>query len=665
MNASFLSAGFVVQRTISPARLLLAAAIVLHVAAPAAFASSSNSDPFLITRQGAGGDNYTSATTGTDFGTINSGTTWLLEGGELTTFSDGGDSKLGANLWYSVYRNSQSRPAFTSENLPFNSNPSFGSDKWQSSGLGLNLTGPTVQILGANYNGTYNMDYYFQARFNWGSQYNRSGSSTDTSPPTSNFYTATYTLAGFDYYLDGSSGTTTQSTVTGGAATLTGSVGIGKFGGGTTQLTATGNNYTGRTLVAAGTLQTTAAGVVPDGSDVILKLDTVFDLNGNNETVASVREYGSNDGGTVTLGSGTLTVNGSNKGNISQNSITGDGGNVTFSSDGTIYYLYGTQGYTGTTTVTAGTVQTSVSMSSAAFQIEGGTFETLGAEQIGNSATMTINGGQLTLGGNEAIGGLSGTGGTVSLSDKTLTTSSDSSTTYSGAISGTGGGLTKSGGGKLTLSGENANTYTGLTTVSGGTLELKKTAGVNAIAGATTINSGAILLLSASDQVDSGATDVVTLSGGTIKRASGMSEVFGDLDVTAASFLDYSGGTAGSLTFTGLDYTPSSTLKLELQNFTQGSALVIQNTSNWASEINTGFTFTGSGGFGSSSFVDNGEGIGTFTITAIPEPSTYVAAAGLLAMFLWPVRRRLVKDVKSILGMRPTGRDRIEAYRKA
>jgi len=32
---------------------------------------------------------------------------------------------------------------------------------------------------------------------------------------------------------------------------------------------------------------------------------------------------------------------------------------------------------------------------------------------------------------------------------------------------------------------------------------------------------------------------------------------------------------------------------------------------------------------------------GTFTITAIPEPSTYVAAIGLLALMLWPLRRRL------------------------
>jgi hypothetical protein len=31
---------------------------------------------------------------------------------------------------------------------------------------------------------------------------------------------------------------------------------------------------------------------------------------------------------------------------------------------------------------------------------------------------------------------------------------------------------------------------------------------------------------------------------------------------------------------------------------------------------------------------------GTFTITAIPEPSSYVAAIGLLGLMLWPLCRR-------------------------
>jgi hypothetical protein len=47
------------------------------------------------------------------------------------------------------------------------------------------------------------------------------------------------------------------------------------------------------------------------------------------------------------------------------------------------------------------------------------------------------------------------------------------------------------------------------------------------------------------------------------------------------------------------------------------------------------------------------------TTTAIPEPSTYVAAIALLALMLWPSRRRLIKDAKSILGLRPPMRNKL------
>ncbi len=59
----------------------------------------------------------------------------------------------------------------------------------------------------------------------------------------------------------------------------------------------------------------------------------------------------------------------------------------------------------------------------------------------------------------------------------------------------------------------------------------------------------------------------------------------------------------------------------------------------WLDSSSSFFFFT-NGGICSSS--RNGS---TFTITAIPEPSTYVAAIGLLAMMLWPLRRRLLGKV--------------------
>ena len=229
--------------------------------------------------------------------------------------------------------------------------------------------------------------------------------------------------------------------------------------------------------------------------------------------------------------------------------------------------------------------------------------------------------------------------GNLRLNNATFFVAEEETSTLSGILTseeGGSGGVTKTGAGRLVLTGN--NTYIGPTDVQAGILELATVGG--SAAGATasvSVASGAILLLSQSHQVNNSAT--VSLSGGTIQRASGVSEVFGNLNVITASVLDFSGGAGGTLDFSGLDndYTPSSFKALQLLNFTQGNTLIIRNTQDWANEINSGFTFGGTGGFGSSSFSE-----GTFTITAIPEPSTYVTAAGLIAMLLWPIRRRLL-----------------------
>jgi hypothetical protein len=135
-----------------------------------------------------------------------------------------------------------------------------------------------------------------------------------------------------------------------------------------------------------------------------------------------------------------------------------------------------------------------------------------------------------------------------------------------------------------------------------------------------------------------------------------VSEVFGNLNLTAASFLNYGTGSIGTLTFG--TYTPSALLTVS--NFADGNAL------KFGTDI---ASFLPTGGSLSNQYFAFNNGFSydanTFTITAIPEPSTYAAAAGLLALFLWPARRRLLKDAKSILGLRPAGRDRIEAYRNA
>ena len=216
-----------------------------------------------------------------------------------------------------------------------------------------------------------------------------------------------------------------------------------------------------------------------------------------------------------------------------------------------------------------------------------------------------------------------------------------------------------SGAGTVTLAGSSANTFTGITTVSEGTLQLNKTADTDAIAGDIEVNSDAFLLLSASGNVADAAE--VTLSGGTITRGAGVSETFGALNLSAASTLDFGLGATGNLNFGIYEENAAPSALLTLQNFIPGNSFTFINANFSEASINSYFTF--GSGFVNRSIIDNGSS--SFTITAIPEPSTYVAAAGLLALFLWPARRRLIKDAKSILGLRPNGRDRIESYRSA
>jgi hypothetical protein len=226
------------------------------------------------------------------------------------------------------------------------------------------------------------------------------------------------------------------------------------------------------------------------------------------------------------------------------------------------------------------------------------------------------------------------------------------------ALTGTGN-LVVSNNSTLTLT--SGNSFSGTTTVQqGSTLELNATSG--SAAGATTaLNVGAStakLLLSKSDQVNNSAT--VTLSGGTIQRAGGVSETFGALNLTGDSTLDFGTGAVGNLTFGTYEGGTQPSHKLTVSNFAAGNTLVFGN--NVASYLPTGGALSNAYFSFNNGFTYNSS---TFTVTAIPEPSTYVAAAGLLAMFFWPVRRRMMKDIKSILGLRPTGRERIEAYRNA
>jgi autotransporter-associated beta strand protein len=136
--------------------------------------------------------------------------------------------------------------------------------------------------------------------------------------------------------------------------------------------------------------------------------------------------------------------------------------------------------------------------------------------------------------------------------------------------------LTKTGTGTLTYTGAAANTFNQLTTVSAGLLTLNKTAGVNAIAGAVTINSGGTLRLLASDQVSNTANvGIITInSGGTF-------DLNGNSDTLAALVFN----TGGTFSQGGGVLTLSNTVASATTALTMGDATTITG--------DIGFTSTG------------------------------------------------------------------------
>jgi len=256
----------------------------------------------------------------------------------------------------------------------------------------------------------------------------------------------------------------------------------------------------------------------------------------------------SGSGALTKTGTGILTLAGNStayNGNIAVN-----GGILRISDGGSL----GTT--TGTTTVASGAVLEIQNNLTSAENL------TLAGTGIAGTGAVRNLGGNNTLGGTitlSAATALQSDAGTLTLSNtisgsQNLTVEGVGNTTLSGAITTATGTLTKLDAGTLVLSGSSANTYSGLTTVSGGTLELAKTAGVNAIAGNLTVASGGHLVqLTSSNQIAD--TSLVTLNGtganAAILRLNNQSETIGGLIGGAGEgIVENESGSAGTGTLT-------------------------------------------------------------------------------------------------------------------
>jgi fibronectin-binding autotransporter adhesin len=465
--------------------------------------------------------------------------------------------------------------------------------------------------------------------------------------------TGTITGATFGLTLTGSSDGTVSSIIGTTSGTLI------KSGTGTWTLSGA-NTYTGTTTISQGTLSASTI-VVSGGSSnlgnassavVLGDASNAGTLSYTGAAATYTRGFTVNAGGgritnagtgLLTIGTGGITNGGNltfatNANGITVNSVISSTGSVTMNSSGPgALILAGANTYSSGTTLTAGTLQLSGS-------------GTLGA----TSGTLTVNGGMLDLNGtNQSVGNFTGLGGTIvnnsTGTNKTLTigTSNGTGGIYQGVIanhtSGTGTvALTKTGTGTITLSG--GNTFTGNTTVSGGTLTLSTGSGNSALGstGGITVNTGGTLLLGAIDQINNSAT--MTLNGGTFAKGnysegSTSAVGVGALTLSSGSHIDFGTGSVGILRFASLN---AAIFTLTIDNWTgtantMGSASADRLIFDSDQTLNLAiFSFTGY-----TNAVELALGGGFYEVVPlIPEPSTWLAGVLLSGALIYYQRRR-------------------------
>jgi autotransporter-associated beta strand protein len=238
------------------------------------------------------------------------------------------------------------------------------------------------------------------------------------------------------------------------------------------------------------------------------------------------------------------------------------------------------------------------------------------AESVTVAAGATLDFNDQVSGG--AIGNLVG-GGTVQVGTLPTSVLVVNAGNFAGGFDGTGN-LAKQSSGTLVLSGN--STLTGETTVSGGTLRVNGYLGngpVNVQAGGTLGGTGEVAQIVLSGGTLAPGASAGTLTTGSLLWESGT--LFFELGPSSDHLIaDGLSGTAGTYAFTfgNLGWSANTTYDL------------ISYENNLISVGN--FTYTNGGGFAGYFTNNTTNSVIQFTITAVPEPSTWLIAGGAAAL---------------------------------
>ena len=456
------------------------------------------------------------------------------------------------------------------------------------------------------------------------------------------------------------------------AGAISGSGGVTKIGTGT-QTFSGANGYTGQTTVSAGVLNiqnATALGTTATGTSVAnnaaLQIQggitvgaEALTLNGGGISADGALRNISGDNawqGTVTLGSAARINSdaGSLAFNTAANSITATNQNLTLGGASTSTNTVG-----GTITIGTGTVTkdgtgtwtlSGANTYTGGTSINGGTLVADNTSALGSSGAIAFGGGTLKYTSNS-----NGTDWSGRLQSSTAAISLDTNgqnVTFGSSIASSNtGGLTKSGGGTLTLS--HANSFSGPTTVNGGTLNANA-ANALGTSSSLAVNTGGTLLLNASGA--SSAAPAVTLNGGTLalNAASKTTNTLGTITLSSNSTIDFGASNVGGVLNLGSasGWNGSSTLSIYNWSGTPWSGssndadqLLVSaaNEASWTADNLAHINFysgQGSGEFGVGARLVSLGG-GEFELVAVPEPSTVVAGLLLAGIAGWRERRRI------------------------
>ena len=423
-----------------------------------------------------------------------------------------------------------------------------------------------------------------------------------------------------------------------GTINLTGAIGNGtggitKIGAGTLFLSAS-NSYGGLTTVSAGALtvkNSSALGTTNSGTTVasgaVLQLQgdvavpgETLSLNGSGISGLGVlRNLGGSNSwsGLITLAASS-TINAESGTLDLEANITNSASIATFTNNGTIIFngglgsgtggfikygaglmlLGGTNTYTGSTTINAGTVRCTAP----------GILSSVSATTVNTNGVLDLNS------FNQTLLSLAGTGpGSVALGGATLTAGATTSTTFAGVLSGTGS-LLKTGISTMTLSG--VNTYTGGTTINAGAISVSAASGIGSITNALTLNGGALTTSGSAitfiRAVTLGANNGTFNIGGTSLTLSnvisgpGALVKMGTQILVLAATNTYLGGTtnaAGTLTIgsdaalgdaaSSLTFSNTATLTTTASFTSTRNIFLLTNTATFS--CGTGFTNTFNG----------------------------------------------------------------------